>query len=107
MEELDGKRTDYRDAFLQIHPEPTPRSANEGVRRNALTFPTDNPVKRIDYIIYKQGKGVRVSVHNSQLIGIKPLRGTESNDIKAGMMSQKSAIWASDHRGVFADFVFS
>ena len=45
-------------------------------------------------------------VDNSQLIGIAPLKGTETNDLTAGMQSEKSAIWASDHRGVFADFVF-
>lgn len=103
---MDGKRTDYKDAFLQIHPEPTPRSLSDGTRKKALTFPTDNPVKRIDYIIYKQGAGVNVSVRNAQLIGIPPLKGTETDDLSAGMQSTKSSIWASDHRGVFADFVF-
>lgn len=104
---MNGKRTDYKDAFLQVHPEPIPRSPHQGTRKKALTFPTDNPVKRIDYIIYKQGMGVKVSVKNSQLIGIPPLKGTETDDLKAGMQSHNSAIWASDHRGVFADFVFN
>ena len=104
--ELNGEHTDYKDAFLQIHPEPKPQSPAKGTRQKGLTFPTDNPVKRIDYIIYKQGAGVKVSVKNSQLIGIHPLKGTETDDLKAGMQSHQSAIWASDHRGVFADFVF-
>ena len=105
--ELNGKMTDYKDAFLQVHPEPKPRSPKAGARWNALTFPTDNPVKRIDYIIYKQGAGVHVDVYNTQLIGQKPWKGTETTDLKAGMQSAGSALYASDHRGVFADFVFN
>lgn len=89
-----------------MHPEPKPRSTSEGARRNALTFPTDNPVKRIDYIIYKQGNGVHVRVDDAQLIGREPWSGTETDDILAGMMSKDSAIWPSDHRGVYADFTF-
>ena len=103
---LDERETDYHDAFLQIHPEPKPRSPRKGARWNALTFPTDNPVKRIDYIIYKQGSGVHVNVYNSQLIGQKPLKGTETTDLKAGMMSKGSALYASDHRGVVSFSVF-
>lgn len=105
--ELDGQRTDYKDAFLQIHPEPKPRSPKEGTRWKALTFPTDNPVKRIDYVIYKQGAGTHVKVYNAQLIGQKPWKGTETTDLKAGMMSKDSALFASDHRGVVVDFEFS
>ena len=104
--ELSGKRTNYKDAFLQVHPEPKPRSPSKGARAKALTFPTDNPVKRIDYIIYKQGSGVHVRVDDSQLIGLKPWSGTETDDLKAGMMSKDSALWPSDHRGVYADFTF-
>lgn len=48
-----------------------------------------------------------MKVYNSQLIGQKPWKGTETMDLKAGMMSEGSALYASDHRGVFADFVFS
>ena len=89
-----------------MHPEPKPRSPSKGARAKALTFPTDNPVKRIDYIIYKQGSGVHVRVDDSQLIGLKPWSGTETDDLKAGMMSKDSALWPSDHRGVYADFTF-
>lgn len=79
----------------------------KGTRWKALTFPTDNPVKRIDYVIYKQGAGTHVKVYNAQLIGQKPWKGTETTDLKAGMMSKDSALFASDHRGVVVDFEFS
>ena len=89
-----------------MHPEPKPRSESQETRKKALTFPTDNPVKRIDYIIYTQGSGVRVRVDDSQLIGLKPWKGTETDNMLAGMMSEDSALWPSDHRGVYADFTF-
>ena len=64
-------------------------------------------MKRIDYVIYKQGAGTHVKVYNAQLIGQKPWKGTETTDLKAGMMSKDSALFASDHRGVVVDFEFS
>lgn len=45
--------TDFKDAWLQLFPEPVPRTDNEDQRYNALTFPTDNPVKRIDFVLYR------------------------------------------------------
>lgn len=45
------RRTSMRDVWLELHEEPEPRSGNEEVRYNALTFPSDNPVKRIDLIL--------------------------------------------------------
>ena len=58
-------------------------------------------------MIYKQGAGTHVKVYNAQLIGQKPWKGTETTDLKAGMMSKDSALFASDHRGVVVDFEFS
>ncbi len=40
------------DAWLQVHPEPTPRSTDPFQQRHLLTFPCDNPAKRIDMIYY-------------------------------------------------------
>lgn len=66
---IDGAHSDFRDAWLELHPEPEPRSKDAGQRRHALTFPSDDPVKRIDYI-YARGDALRpVSVH---LVGQDP-----------------------------------
>lgn len=40
-----------RDAWSQLHEEPEPRSTDEAVRYSALTFPSDEPKKRIDMIL--------------------------------------------------------
>lgn len=48
---VDGVRTDLVDTWLVLNPEPQPRSTDPDVRRNALTFPSDDPVKRIDFVL--------------------------------------------------------
>ena len=40
-----------RDAWRALHPEPEPRSADADVRYNELSFPSDEPKKRIDMIL--------------------------------------------------------
>ena len=49
---MGGVRADLIDAWLVLHPEPEPRSKDPDVRRNALTFPSDDPVKRIDFLFF-------------------------------------------------------
>lgn len=66
---IDGVRGGFRDAWLELHPEPEPRSTDARQRREALTFPSDDPVKRIDYI-YTLGPALRpLSAH---LVGQEP-----------------------------------
>lgn len=51
FKELEGIRTQLVDTWLVLHPEPEPRSPDPAVRRNMLTFPSDDPVKRIDFLL--------------------------------------------------------
>jgi hypothetical protein len=51
FKELEGLRTQLVDTWLVLHPEPEPRSTDPAVRRNMLTFPSDDPVKRIDFLL--------------------------------------------------------
>jgi endonuclease/exonuclease/phosphatase family metal-dependent hydrolase len=90
---------EYRDAWLASHPEPEPRSTDETVRYEALTFPSDNPQKRIDFLFARGPVGVR----GSWLIGQDPMSGTNLTDDHVGMVHQLSPVWASDHRGLVVD----
>jgi endonuclease/exonuclease/phosphatase family metal-dependent hydrolase len=47
---LGGALPSLVDAWLQRYPEPVPRDADAAVRRYAFTFPSDDPVKRIDLL---------------------------------------------------------
>ncbi|KAK8803204.1 hypothetical protein WA158_000898 [Blastocystis sp. Blastoise] len=99
---LNGEFTDLKDAWLQLYPEPTPRSTDTKQRHDALTFPTDNPVKRIDFVIYRAR---RIFVEEAKLIGQDAYPGTETNR-GDGMLSIDSPIYASDHRGLYVDFSY-
>jgi hypothetical protein len=50
-------RRPLHDLWLAYHGgrEPTPRDPDEGVRRHALTFPSDDPAKRIDLLLASGG----------------------------------------------------
>ena len=54
---LSDQRTTLSDAWLVLHPEPEPRSEDAAVKRDALTFPSDNPVKRIDFVLLGTPRG--------------------------------------------------
>lgn len=133
-------------------PEPPPRSPDPAFRRYAFTFPSDDPVKRIDLVLVAAhpehavmssdggsdgGSGaapaaaraaaveanpqaagkatepaaaavaasrLRVSVARHFLLGQDPLPGTDTMEgLGAGMLSQRSPIYASDHRAVVVD----
>ena len=104
---LGGSRTDLKDAWLEAgHAEPEPRSQDPEVRRNALTFPSDDPKKRIDLILYRRGGGGgggSVAVESVVVVG-QDAEASTKDDPGHGMLDGDSPMWASDHRGVFAEF---
>ena len=106
-------------------PEPTPRDPDQAVRRYAFTFPSDDPVKRIDLVfaalksavgeqeplcggggggegraqqIYPNNSSACIFVEEAYVIGQDATPGTEMGG--GGMLTAQSAIFASDHRGV-------
>lgn len=95
---LHGQKTDLRDAFLDIHTEPVPKSLDMTDRVHKFTFPAHNPIKRIDFILYR-GKGKTIDF---KVIGQEPTKETVNNP-NYGMTHPYSPIWPSDHRGVYAD----
>jgi endonuclease/exonuclease/phosphatase family metal-dependent hydrolase len=101
-EEIQGMKTDFVDAWLALHPEPTPRSNATNERDEMLTFPSDQPSKRIDFI-FLRGKGAD-QVKKTWLVGQTPLSavGNATNDKgeHIGMVDANSRVWASDHRGL-------
>jgi len=93
----------FVDAWLEASAEPEPRSNDSAVQRGALTFPSDRPQKRIDFILLSGDGQDSVSVRDAWLIGQDPVQGTEHSD-PVGMVHEDSPLWASDHRGVVADY---
>lgn len=91
-----------RDAWLEVgYPEPEPRSPDAAVRRYGHTFPSDNPVKRIDMVYIG---GARLSASRAWLLGQDALPGTDGYEGKGtGMVGEQSPIWPSDHRAVAVD----
>jgi len=104
---LDGSRTDLKDAWLEVgHAEPEPRSQDPEVQRNALTFPSDDPKKRIDLILYRRSDGGSDSgvVADSVVVVGQDAEASTKDDPGHGMLDGDSPMWASDHRGVVAEF---
>ena len=126
--ERDGEVA-LRDVFLgsrHAPPEPAPRDPDAAVRRWAFTFPSDDPVKRIDLVFAglrgrdaaaeplcgaAEGGGARAGaagggaclrVDEAYVVGQDATPGTEMGG--GGMVAAQSPIWASDHRGVAVDF---
>ena len=111
---------DFRDAWLEVHEgrEPARGSRSEWDRREALTFPCCNPVKRIDFVLYRNGShrgdkeeaglgllGLRAV--RAGLAGQDPTADTQGQESRGGgMLDPDSPVWASDHRAVYADFEF-
>jgi endonuclease/exonuclease/phosphatase family metal-dependent hydrolase len=105
----------YMDTFLSVDPTTLPFGG--------LTFPTCNPVKRIDYLFVRNvtNSGQFAKVTNHWLIGIYPADTTSGSvevDVDGsvhvndpyrreglGMLDEDSLLWASDHFGVVADIV--
>ena len=105
---LNGTMTDFQDCWLALHPEPKPRSNDTNEIDNMLTFPSCNPVKRIDFVMLRRPtKDVEQSVQVTavQVAGQAPIPGTE-NFTGPGMLDLEpnaSPIWASDHRAVLVE----
>jgi endonuclease/exonuclease/phosphatase family metal-dependent hydrolase len=54
MEEIAGEVVEgFTDAWTAVHPEPVPRSNDTWDRAEALTFPSDAPSKRIDFVFVR------------------------------------------------------
>ncbi|RHY30490.1 hypothetical protein DYB32_004279 [Aphanomyces invadans] len=100
---LHGHRTNLVDAWLHVHKdEPTPNSKRPFDIQHAFTFPSDDPVKRIDFVLSRgKGRAVRCDV-----FGQAPTSDTANFPKDNGMLSQDgdSPVYASDHRGVVATF---
>lgn len=98
--ELLGEKTDLKDAYLEVNVEAEPRSEDPEDRHERFTFPSDNPVKRIDFILHR-GKGI---VRECKTIGQAPTEDTKAFPLDVGMLHHKSPIYGSDHRGLVAEF---
>jgi len=119
--------TPLTDAWLQAHDEPEPRSADPAVRRSDLTFPSDDPKKRIDTAFVASAppsepglpdhradrRNCTIAVADAWLIGQDPAPGTgpdpdatpDPDAEHVGMVHGASPLWASDHRGVVFDLI--
>lgn len=112
-----------RDVWLHKYPEPVPRDKDPSVRRYAFTFPSDDPVKRIDlmYVGYPHNNRTStapfcanedtdnssvassdcITINEVYVVGQDALPGTEATEGHGhGMVSDRSPIYGSDHRGV-------
>ncbi|KAL3658830.1 hypothetical protein V7S43_016198 [Phytophthora oleae] len=98
--ELLDQTTDMKDAWLELHEEAEPRSTDPEDRQHKFTFPSDNPSKRIDFVLYR-GEG---TVKECEIIGQEPTEDTKEFPEDVGMLHPSSPIYASDHRGVVVEF---
>jgi hypothetical protein len=104
------------DAWRALFPEPPPRAEDAAARRYALTFPSDAPTKRIDLVLARCSGGAGgggceglpacgATVQKAWLVGQDPVPGTDMGEGKGlGMVHERSAWYASDHRGVVVEF---
>ncbi|KAJ0403078.1 hypothetical protein P43SY_009145 [Pythium insidiosum] len=99
--DLAGESTDLRDAWLELHAEAPPRSTDDTDKATKFTFPSDNPSKRIDFVLFR-GKG---AVKSCDIVAQEPTEDTKSYPTDKGMLHPQSPIYASDHRAVIAEFV--
>lgn len=111
-------------AYGDAVPEPQPGSPDASVRRYLFTFPSDNPVKRIDLVLLASPAGAGALRGNGSapasspptagaltataasyfLLGQDALPGTEAYEGRGlGMTADRSPIYASDHRAVVLD----
>lgn len=100
IDELLGEKTDMKDAWLETHKEAEPRSTDVNDRQHKFTFPSDNPSKRIDFVLYR-GDG---QVKECEIIGQAPTEDTKDLAEDVGMLHPSSPVYASDHRGVIVEF---
>ncbi|CAH0476282.1 unnamed protein product [Peronospora belbahrii] len=97
--ELFGQTTDMKDAWLMANQEAETRSTDVKDRHSKFTFSSDNPSKRIDFVLYR-GKG---QVKECKIIGQEPTEDTKGFSEDVGMLHRFSRVYASDHRGVVVE----
>jgi len=86
--ELNGIKTTLRDVWLMKHSEPRKVGNEENEAEDpGLTFPTDNPIKRIDFIFLKDDQN-------------------ELTPDRIDTFGKVGHHMASDHLGLSADFTF-
>jgi endonuclease/exonuclease/phosphatase family metal-dependent hydrolase len=116
-----------QDVWRAHYREPVPRDHDAASKRYGFTFPSDDPVKRIDLMFagYRAGSsdsfskaplcdpkkvgvnGGRGCVHADRVwvVGQDPLPGTEGGEGRGlGMNHEHSPIYSSDHRAVVTSF---
>lgn len=72
-----------------------------GAQREALTFPTDAPMKRIDFVIVGGARATPVAAFT---VGGEPAAGSVTEaSATAGMLGEGSAVFASDHLALVVD----
>mmetsp|Transcript_22682 Transcript_22682/g.29672 ORF Transcript_22682/g.29672 Transcript_22682/m.29672 type:complete len:223 (+) Transcript_22682:3-671(+) len=104
---LGGDFGDFKDLWLELHSEPKPNSTDAEEKFSALTFPSCDPVKRIDFIFGRTMKEKEMDIVSCELKGQEPTPETYNNSMveNIGMLDHNSPIWASDHRAVFASVI--
>ena len=95
MQYLSKHLTDF---WLVKNTEPEPRSKDPELREHAFTFPSDDPKKRIDYML-GYNFDIKKDFHSIELLGQSASEDTR-NDPGHGMLDSDSPMWASDHRAV-------
>lgn len=107
-----SSRDHFQDVWLEFYDEPSPGSEDEWDRLEALTFPSCNPVKRIDYILWKnryKKDEEEEKVHASAVRLLGQSATSDTIDQKSeggGMLDLDSPVWASDHRALLADYLY-
>lgn len=103
---LSRRSAGLKDVWLELFEEPTPRSEDAAEKQDALTFPSDNPSKRIDIMLGGGVEGRGVKVLNVTILGQDPHPSTAlaEGEEPDGMVSLKSPNWASDHRALLTTF---
>ena len=103
---LSRRSAGLKDVWLELFEEPTPRSEDAAEKKDALTFPSDNPGKRIDIMLGGGVTGRDVKVLNVTILGQDPHPSTAlaQGEEPDGMVSLKSPNWASDHRALLTTF---
>ena len=95
MKYLSKHLTDF---WLVKNTEPEPRSKDPELREHAFTFPSDDPKKRIDYML-GHNFDIKKDFHSIEVLGQATSEDTR-NDPGHGMLDSDSPMWASDHRAV-------
>ena len=95
MKYLSKHLTDF---WLVKNTEPEPRSKDPELREHAFTFPSDDPKKRIDYML-GHNFDIKKDFHSIEVLGQAASEDTR-NDPGHGMLDSDSPMWASDHRAV-------